>query len=751
MASWADTQIPNFNPYIQQLPVEAMSYVGMEKQRRYDVGVERIQNAIDKVAGLDVIRPVDKSYIQTKLDSLNKKLRLVSAGDFSNYQLVNSVGGLVGNISKDANIVDAITSTLAYKKDLSNMEAAIKEGKSSPDNEAYFKHNASKWMNGSQPGEQYNSSYQQYSDWRKRAMEAIKGLTGDESITDDAFAGFDKNGNPIIADATVRTKLAGKSSERIKQAILSSLTPADMKQLEIEGWYTYSNLDDASFATRVKTDYDGQLLQLQERKALIEATRTTTTSPVVMSQIDNTVSDIDRAIEKIKSEYDGVLSLINSGRTDAAKSTLHSLNAINGIANSFAYSQTSITLHDNVYAKIDMDRQKFEADERYRYTSLAQQERHHQDDLRVKAEELRLKAKETEGLGGMGGLPYTIDQSELPEVDVHASIRERRIQLDNDEAIFLKTMGKDKGWLAVQEQSYTRNPNGVHPLVKEYFTKVKEIRRDIYADQQMMFDVSDEARRLYPNDLVEQNNYIDEQVKKRMSTSQGVAYGITLGNAFEKADASDLLLRVYDLAQSRDGNLAESPDLDVDVLKKIASSPVGLSITVVEGTEMQPSMYEISALGKDGETTKFRMTPEQKRAVFGNKFEPSNGLGYSRKYTRQITKMGGFSTALGKGGFLSDHPYLGNIDFPNVGAYGITGNVVASKSGGYLLQLAIFDPVTKKWTEDISFPKGGILSEEKLGETMLQLNDDYIFQILNGKRPTQGDLNKVKEATKTTY
>jgi hypothetical protein len=43
MASYTD-QIPQFNPYIQQLPVEAMAQVGMEKQRRYDEGLQKIQN-----------------------------------------------------------------------------------------------------------------------------------------------------------------------------------------------------------------------------------------------------------------------------------------------------------------------------------------------------------------------------------------------------------------------------------------------------------------------------------------------------------------------------------------------------------------------------------------------------------------------------------------------------------------------------------------------------------------------------------
>ncbi len=65
MASFTDI-LPQFNPYIQQLPVDAMVQVGMEKQRRYDEGVQKIQTQIDNIAGMDVIRDVDKAYLQSK-------------------------------------------------------------------------------------------------------------------------------------------------------------------------------------------------------------------------------------------------------------------------------------------------------------------------------------------------------------------------------------------------------------------------------------------------------------------------------------------------------------------------------------------------------------------------------------------------------------------------------------------------------------------------------------------------------------
>jgi len=92
MASFTDNAqaLSQFNPYIQQLPVEEMIDVGKRRQTAHNEGVQKIQTEIENVAGLDVVRDVDKAYLQSKLNQLGNNLRTVAAGDFSNFQLVIS-------------------------------------------------------------------------------------------------------------------------------------------------------------------------------------------------------------------------------------------------------------------------------------------------------------------------------------------------------------------------------------------------------------------------------------------------------------------------------------------------------------------------------------------------------------------------------------------------------------------------------------------------------------------------------------
>lgn len=125
MASFTD-QISQFNPYIQELPVQQMAQVGMAKQAQYNQGVQKIQNQIDRVAGIEFVKDSHKAMLQSKLNELGSRLKTVAAGDFSNQQLVNSVGGMAGQIIKDKDIQNAMSSTQVYKNKYKELKRILK-------------------------------------------------------------------------------------------------------------------------------------------------------------------------------------------------------------------------------------------------------------------------------------------------------------------------------------------------------------------------------------------------------------------------------------------------------------------------------------------------------------------------------------------------------------------------------------------------------------------------------------------------
>src|SRR5690606_15576138 len=106
-------------------------------------------------------------------------------------------------------------------------------------------------------------------------------------------------------------------------------------------------------------------------------------------------------------------------------------------------------------------------------------------------------------------------------------------------------------------------------------------------------------------------------------------------------------------AEQQKGGMANSPDFDPEVARQLATSPnVRYRLTVADGTEYQPAMYEMTVAGEvDGKTvsTKFRLTPEDKVRTFGSMFESSPAKKAFAPYAERITKMGGKTTASGGG------------------------------------------------------------------------------------------------------
>jgi hypothetical protein len=262
MASWTDI-IPKFNPYVQQLPVEAMVQVGMAKQQAYEQNVTKIQTQIDNIAGLDILRDVDKNYLQSKLNELGNKLTTLASGDFSNFQLVNSVGGMTNQVGKDKYVKNAVNSTAWYRKQALEMEKAKSEGKSSIQNQWDFNQKVNNYLSSTDLETSFKDTYTQYTDVKKKAMEAIKALHPNLMQYDIPFEIKDgKINTGKIADAMQRHKIEGIDERQIQQAIYANLSPDDINQLSIDARYQFKDVTSDQLVKRATLNYD-----LQKRDA----------------------------------------------------------------------------------------------------------------------------------------------------------------------------------------------------------------------------------------------------------------------------------------------------------------------------------------------------------------------------------------------------------------------------------------------------------------------------------------------------
>jgi hypothetical protein len=191
MASYLD-EIPKFREYVPYLDPQAVAQVGMYKQQKYEQNVTKIQDEMEKVAGLDINRPQDKAYLQSKLDELGGNLRTFAAGDFSNFQLANSVSGMTKQIAKDPTVQGAVSSTAAFKKEMEKMKKLDDEGKGNPANTLRFNKGVNKWYNDPTPGASFNTTYKTPIDVWGKIKDIAKEVGIDEQDVQQLYQTDDK-------------------------------------------------------------------------------------------------------------------------------------------------------------------------------------------------------------------------------------------------------------------------------------------------------------------------------------------------------------------------------------------------------------------------------------------------------------------------------------------------------------------------------------------------------------------------------
>ena len=390
MASFTD-QISQFNPYVQQLPVDAMVQVGMQKQAQYDQGVQKIQSYVDNIAGLDVIKPIHKEYLQSKLNELGGKLKTVAAGDFSNAQLVNSIGGMTTQIVKDPTIQNAVYSTQKVRKVQSDMESAKKSGKGSIENDWWANTQINSWINDGDSNTSFNGEYTEYIDLDKKLRELGSKLKDSENSTDipwktdadgrilyyspvkDAKGNVikmnvsldPKSGTPQIDDAMKRIKTKGVSAQKILNNFYDSLSENEKQQLKITGNYHYQGATKETFKKDIVNTYNSAKKMLSEQ-VVDWAVKLKTDNNLTDAQQDEIKANITNASKKLSdgtfeneiaqktAEIDNIKDL------SEYKYSLYTEKYLTNLAKDLANESKVIEIMNNPYVQADMEKQKLQ-------------------------------------------------------------------------------------------------------------------------------------------------------------------------------------------------------------------------------------------------------------------------------------------------------------------------------------------------------------------------------------------------------
>ena len=382
MASFTDNlqALTSFTPYVAQVPTEAMVQVGTQKQAQYNDGIQKIQSNIDQVAGMDIFRDVDKQYLQSKLNQLGGDLKKVAAGDFSNYQLVNSVGGMISNIAKDKNIQTAVSSTQRIRKGEAELEAAKKAGKSSVQNEDWWREQVNSYAQDINVGNPFTGAYVEYTDVDSKLRQiADKVHEYDNSIeipykrdNEGNVLYFTKDksgrqiqttpdkGKPVVDQAMLEISTKGKSAQKIYDNFISSLNENDQRQLEIDSWHHYRGVPTEVFKRDILSNYENQKKLISDSivDLSLELKTNTKLTTAEKAAYQARINDFSKTLSNGALEDNlnkQLASLEDPRQFENLKYSVYTEKYLKGLANSMSYESMKTAIKTNPYFQADMD------------------------------------------------------------------------------------------------------------------------------------------------------------------------------------------------------------------------------------------------------------------------------------------------------------------------------------------------------------------------------------------------------------
>lgn len=482
MASFTDQLIP-FNPHIQQLPTDDYVRVGMAKQLQYNEGVRKVQSYIDSVAGIEVIKPEQKDYLQKRVTQLQGEVSKVVQRDFSNQQLVNSVGVLTSKIATDPIIQGAELSTRRYKAGVAKMKEAQAKGNSAPSNEEYFQNQVNNWLSDGDVSTVFSGDYTPFTDVNKKVLGVIKELDPNSTLEDIPFKRgpggniiIGKDGLPEIDYAMMEKSTKGVTPERIQSAIRASLDTNDLRQLGIDGWYTYRGHDKGGMKQIADQSYTYRLEQINDAiKGLMVDRQTNQGDPQHIALVDAKIAALRDRATQYQNDYRKDVQSIDTN-LEGYKSNLYMQNWITRFGDGFAYAENALTYKENPFfmaaerrRENDIKWQEFLVDKYYESERLKLDKRRVEiDEARLDIERLKAEADLKKKGVGTDGAPLTltgaaireaIDQKQLESINTSKFLDETQAMQDAVDTQKMALLAQLRPDLV----KVVRNPDGTSP------------------------------------------------------------------------------------------------------------------------------------------------------------------------------------------------------------------------------------------------------------------------------------------------
>jgi hypothetical protein len=664
--------------------VEAMVSVGMDKQRRYEEGYQRIQSQIDQVAGMSVLRPVDKQYMQSKLNELGNNLKGVAAADFSNFQLVNSVGGMVGQIAKDKRIQSAVYSTKKAQDEIAKAQKLYDEGKSSINNLNDIKDQVSEYAMSIDPNSQFNGRYVNYIDLNKKYQDladnlkksapsiakdnpyktdaagntlyykkvSVKDESGKTVTKLEASTNPNSGGAPELDDAMKRITIKGVSAQDMYDAMKNSLTEDDLAQMRIDAKAEYRGKGPESIlalyseannlATASMKDGIGKLKVLLTNPKLTSAER---------EEVEARIGGLESKLSRNNSEYENgmrtlAVSLSNPATLKNAQFEVYKKAKLNQTAISLSNRSYEEELKSNPYEEANhrrlvLQNQIINANRDYnlRAAQFAETQTQNTFERNKWEEEKKIKALAQQGVSPVvrdKAISTDVNKSSIDEVNTDLTvIGETLNTLDTK---YGKLLNMSKTALDEQYNKYLKDPMSTAKMTNNTADYVN-------------LRFNQEKLRFEKNNIKQSAEKVNASYEAKIDATLGSMQGILGNDGKELITAKDLYkvrqIVTDNLKVSAVGGVAplevySSAFNEAAILKNIGNNPQKLAIAKaiiknVKREQLTPTEQVI--VDRAFDLTKKLIPSIEKIVRDGREAVSKEIMKYDLKYQEQVATL----------------------------------------------------------------------------------------------------------------
>ena len=337
--------------YTQPVDLNLLGKVLQYEQGEFDKGVRNVQSTIDSIAALDVVKDVDRQYLNTKLSNLVSSINNIGGVDYSDPNVQNQISGMSTQIYGDDKIINAVGNTKKFRY-VQNYYKDLKEKKPKEWNQAnewYDMNKFSGWLQDGQVGSSTNSDagvvtpfHDYQGDWEK-LFDKIANSANIEVQWSDRGLMYVKDGKKYV------------SPDRIWATASQMLTPQQRTQLAIEGRYTYQGVP----VSELTKAYDAKLYQqIGEATGELQDYRTKLKGATSLKD----QQDYQRLVAEKEAEVAKLTAPVQKS-ADQIREKLYLDEKFKGLQARYAFTQATSTMQaatDKMFKlKYDMDKTKF--------------------------------------------------------------------------------------------------------------------------------------------------------------------------------------------------------------------------------------------------------------------------------------------------------------------------------------------------------------------------------------------------------